>query len=180
MDATAYCVRIATVVPPTTLPVPSRASTRMRLRAGSNGMFPVPCANTANVGVSLDWIVTVTLGASDPRHAPVGGLVWQMNRFTGSTTPPVFADNLIDPEAPTFTVATEKNPVPVSPGMFTIPGTGGGVADNITMSVMGDAEAKNCSVLTPVMIAAAAVLLQSNENRTSTGTTGSVGVSEKT
>src|SRR5437867_1301805 len=74
-----------------------------------------------NVGVALASIVVVTVAAAAPRHAPVVGLVWQRDSVTGSGTPPVSAEAVITPLAPTLTVATANTPVPVAPGTLTIP-----------------------------------------------------------
>src|SRR5262245_34229127 len=152
----------------------SLASTRTRLLVGSNAMMPVPCTNTANVGVALKLIATVTLLPGGCRHTPVTGSVWQMDRFAGSPAAPVLADPLMFTLIPTFTVATTKKPVPLGPGTLTMPGSGGGVADSITMSGTGDADARNWSVLTPVVFVAGPALEQPNRSWTSVDGIGAV------
>jgi hypothetical protein len=57
---------------------------------------------------------------------------------------------------PRFTVATAKNPVPISPGMFTMPSLLR-VAARPTMSGTGAAEADRSSVLSPWTVSAKAV-----------------------
>jgi hypothetical protein len=46
-----HCVLTATLVAPLVTPPPSLNRTTMRLLAGSNGTFPLPCKKIANVGV---------------------------------------------------------------------------------------------------------------------------------
>ena len=70
------------------------------------------------------------------------------------------AEVVIIPVAPTFTVATAKNPVLASvtmPSLF-------GVVDKTTMSGTGVAEAEKNSVLIPDRIDAGKVLAQSKLN----------------
>src|SRR5262245_49635122 len=100
--------------------------------------------------------------------------------LTGNDTLPVSTDAVILPLAPTFTVATAKAPVPFVPGIFTIPGLGGGVAANATMSGTGVTEAESSSVFSPVLIGAGSLFAQSKLNCTSVGPIGAVGVMAKT
>ena len=76
-----------------------------------------------------------------------------MERFSGKLTPLVSTEAVMLSLAPTFTVATANNPVPVVPGIFTMPSFVG-VATNATMSATGVADAENSNVLIPVRIGA--------------------------
>ena len=63
-----YCVLTATLVDPrVTLPA-SLNRTKMRLAAGSNGTFPLPCTKIPKVGVALALIVVVTVGPIAEMH----------------------------------------------------------------------------------------------------------------
>jgi hypothetical protein len=83
--------------------------------------------------------------------------------FTGNGIPPVSTKAVIFPLAPTFTVATAKAPVPLVPGMLTIPSLFC-VAAKATMSGTGVVEAESKSVFRPVIIGAGFVLKQSKLN----------------
>src|SRR6266436_3484594 len=72
---------------------------------------------------------------------------------TGREAFPMSAVAVIVAAAPTLTEATAKNPVPVSPGMFTIPSLPR-VAASATMSGIGTGAADSRSVLTPGVIGA--------------------------
>src|SRR5262245_39418671 len=84
------------------------------------------------------------------------------------------------PAAPTLTVATANAPTPFAPGIFTIPGSGGGVATKVTMSGTGVIDAESKSVFSPVLIGAGSLFAQSKLNCTSVGGKGAVGVIAKT
>ena len=73
--------------------------------------------------------------------------------FTGKAALPVSADAVMLPLTPTFTVATAKAPVPVAPGIFTMPSLVS-VAAKATMSGTGVADAENKSVFRPTMMGA--------------------------
>jgi hypothetical protein len=156
--------------------------TNIRFVAGLKATLPLPWTKIPNVGVALASIVVVTLLAGGAKQAPVVGLVWQRERFTGRVAPPVSADAVIFPLAPTFTVATANTPVPGAPGMLTIPSppleTPFMVAANATMSGIGVADAKNSSVFSPEMIAAELALDQLKLNCTSVNVIGALGLSE--
>ena len=77
--------------------------------------------------------------------------------------------------APTLTVATANAPAPLVPGRSTIP-LPLGVAASAMMSGTGVVEAESNSVLSPEIIGAGSVLLQSNCSSTSVGANGPVGV----
>lgn len=79
-------------------------------------------------------------------QAPVVGFVWQSERTTGSAVPPVSTVAVIRSLEPTFTVATEKKPVPVVPGMLAMPSVVT-VAPRATISAVGLAVAVRRSVL---------------------------------
>src|SRR5262245_60776709 len=99
---------------------------------------------------------------------------------TGNVAFAVSADAVILPPAPTFTVATANAPVPLVPGIFTMPGSGGGVAAKATMSGTGVVEADNNNVFSPVWIGAGSLFAHSKLNCTSVGTMGALGVMAKT
>ena len=124
------------------------------------------------------WVVTLLLGAA-PRHWPVVGLVSQSARLTGRLIPPVSAEAVMVSLAPTFTVATANTPVPVVPGIFTIPSLVK-VAARATMSGIGLAEAESRSVLRPEITGAGAVFTQVKLSATSVGSNDAVGVKAKT
>ena len=98
--------------------------------------------------------------------------------FTGSVVTPVSAEAVMVPLAPTFTVATTNTPVPVFPGMFTIPGSGGSVPANATTSGTAEDDAEKRSVFNPELIGAGLALLQLKLNCTSVDAIGAVGVNE--
>ncbi|MCH8320019.1 MAG: DUF2911 domain-containing protein, partial [Acidobacteria bacterium] len=85
-------------------------------------------------------------------HNPANDIVEipPQQRFGAS---PVSAEAMMTPPEPTFTVATEKNPVPAVPGMFTMPSLNI-VAPRATMSGTGVADAEKSKVLTPVNVPA--------------------------
>ena len=85
------------------------------------------------------------------------------------------ADAVILPLAPTFTVATANTPMPVLPGIFTIPSLLG-VAANATMSGIGVADAENSKVFNPELIGAGSLLAQSKLNCRSVGAMAALGV----
>jgi hypothetical protein len=123
----------------------------MRLLAGSKAPgAPRPRRNTPKVGVLPASIGVVTLLVGAARHIPVAGTVSQMDRTTGSVTPPVLAEAVIVPRVPTFTVATANTPVPAGPAMLTTPSLLT-VAASATMSGMGEAAAEKNSLLSPAM-----------------------------
>src|SRR5512146_1171001 len=95
--------------------------------------------------------------------------------FTGNDAAPVSAEAVIVPPAPTFTVATQKAPVPLVPGMLAIPSLVS-VATNATISGTGEPEAESKSVLSPVLIGAGLVFAQTKLNCTSVGAIGAEGV----
>ena len=105
-------------------------------------------------------------------------MVAQTNGFTGKVTPPVVGMAVMMPVAPTFTVATAKAPVPLVPGILTMPGSGA-VAARATMSGIGVADAENASVFRPALIEAAAAFAHLNASCTSAGAIGTAGVIEK-
>ena len=104
--------------------------------------------------MALALIVVVTLGPITEMHWPVAGLVSHRLITTGNATLPVSADAVMPALAPTFTVATPNTPIPLVPGIFTIPGSGGSVAANATMSGTGVAEAESRSVFSPTLVGA--------------------------
>ncbi len=141
-------------------------------------MFPVPSTKTPKVGLSSAPIVVVTLSAGDDKQVSVTGSISQIEIPTGRFTPPVSAEAVIVPPMPRFSVATEKTPVPLAPGIFTIPSLVK-VAATATISGVGVSEAENKSVLTPGLMRAGSVFVQSKVNCISLGAIGSVGVKVK-
>jgi hypothetical protein len=101
----AYCVCTATLVAPRTVPPASLNWTKMRLVCGTNGTAPLAVANIAKVGVALALIVVETLGPTEEVHWPLAGSVWHRLMLSGNVTPPVVAEAVIGPPAPTLTVA---------------------------------------------------------------------------
>src|SRR5437867_627244 len=95
--------------------------------------------------------------------------------LTGRLAPPVSAVTVIRPLAPTLTVATANAPVPVAPGMFTIPVLPA-VAPSATMSGTGVGDADKSSVFTPVMTAGGTTPLPAMANATSVGSRAATGV----
>src|SRR5215467_15415101 len=94
---------------------------------------------------------------------------------TGTLALPVSVEAVIDPAAPTFAVATENAPVPVVPGMTTIPSLVT-VAAIAMISGTGLADAEKSSVLTPTMGATGAVFAQAKLKVTSVGAMAPAGV----
>ena len=110
--------------------------------------MPLLWTKIPNVGVALVLICVVTLGPMAEMHCPVVGFVSQRETFSGNIALPMSADAVMPALAPTFTVATAKAPVPVAPGMFTMP-SWVGVAAQATMSETGVAETESSSVFSP-------------------------------
>jgi len=160
-------------------PAESLKRTKILLVAGSKETFPVPSTKTPKVGASLASIVVVTLSADDNKQVSVIGSISQIEIPTGRFTPPVSAEAVIVPPTPMFSVATEKTPVPFAPGIFTIPSVVR-VAAIATISGVGVSEAENQSVLTPGLMRAGSVFVQSKVNGISLGAVGPVGVKVKT
>jgi hypothetical protein len=102
-----------------------------------------------------------------------------MKIFTGRLAPPVSAVAVMFPLAPTFTVATANAPVPVAPGIFTMPSLVD-VTANATTSGTGVAEAESRSVFSPMVMGAGSVFVQSKLNCTSVGAIGALGVRANT
>src|SRR5262245_21688567 len=157
--------------------LPSLKRTKMRLLPGSKGTVPPPVTKTATDGWAPAGMVVVTVGPAGCRHTPAV-LVWQSDTVIGSATVPVSAETVMVPDAPTFTVATAKKPVPVGPGIFTRPSLST-VAARATMSGTGMAAAENNSVFNPTMIGACAPA-HAKLNCTSVGPNGNVGVTAMT
>ena len=86
---------------------------------------------------------------------------------------------LTRPAALRFTVATAKNPVPVVPGMFTIPSPSS-VAARATMSGVGVVDADSRSVSRPLTTGAPEALAHRNVMGTSMGANDIVGLKIKT
>jgi len=101
-----------------------------------------------------------------------------MVRVTGKLTFPVFASAVIVPPTPTFTVAIAIKFTPVGPGISTIPPPVV-VAATARRSGVGVEEAENNKVLTPGVIGAGALLVQSKLKVTSVGAMGLEGVRAK-
>src|SRR6266536_423967 len=99
--------------------------------------------------------------------------------FTGSVALPVSADAVIVPPAPTFTVATAKAPVPLVPGISTMPSLLD-VAARATMSDTGVDSAEKRRVLIPERMGTRELLAQSKPSCTSVEGIGAVGVMAKT
>src|SRR5215469_8722311 len=99
--------------------------------------------------------------------------------LTGSVTTPVSAETVIVPPAPRFTVATAKTPVPVVPGILTIPSLFR-VALWATISDTDPVEAESSRVLMPETTGAAVALAQKKFNGTSVGGIAAVGVKATT
>src|SRR5437867_3405846 len=119
--AAAHWVRIATLVAPRVVPDASLKRTKARLTAGSKATPALPTTKIPKVGVALAAITVVTLDPTEEVHAPDTGSVWQSRMVTGGLAVPVSADTVMLAPAPRFTVATANMPVPVGPGMLTIP-----------------------------------------------------------
>src|SRR5262252_5942284 len=99
--------------------------------------------------------------------------------LTGRGTSPVSAETVIVPPAPRFIAATEKIPVPVVPGILTIPSFFN-VALMATMSGTGVVEADSSRVLRPETTGAAIALAQKKFNGTSVAGIAAVGVKKNT
>ena len=169
------CVLTATLVEPRVSAPASLNLTNIRLAAGSKGTVPAPPTNMPKVGVALALMVVVTLLAGGAKHAPVVGLVAQIEMLTGSTAPPVSAVAVMLALTPKFAVATANAPVPVVPGMLRIPSLLS-VAANTNMSGTGLLEAEKRSVLIPKSLLTGGVLVPEKVNSTSVGLTGADGV----
>src|SRR5262245_7123593 len=153
---------MATLVAPRLTPTAASLNrTNTRLTAGTKGTLPSPCTKTAKVGVSPVAISVVTAVPAEPRQIPVVESVRQIVSATGSATFPVSTEVVIEPPAPTFTAATEKAPIPVGPGMLTLPSVVS-VATSDTMSGTGVDDADSRNVLTPTITGAGSVFPQSN------------------
>src|SRR5579864_342207 len=173
-----HCERTATEVSPRTLPFESANWTKTRLLAGSNGTVPLPVTNIPKVGVWPVLIVVVALEEGVERHMPLVGLVWHTAKLTGRLAEPVLAVAVITPEAPTLTVATANAPVPLVPGISTIPGSPD--AASATTSGTGVVEADTSSVLRSLVCGAASALAQKNSRLPKTEGKVAVGVSAMT
>src|SRR5262245_46810473 len=97
----------------------------------------------------------------------------------GNDALPVSADAVMLAFVPRFIVATAKTPVPLVPGIFTIPSLAN-VADSATMSGTGVSEAENSKVLSPATIETRFVFAQTNPSSRLVGAMGAVGVNERT
>src|SRR5262245_2255371 len=113
---------------------------------------------------------------AERRDAPaVPRIGLETTMLAGNTRAPVFAETVIRPPAPTFTVATEHTPIPKSPRMFTMPSPLS-VAMSATMSGTGVSDADRSSVLTPISATTGGALDPSNLNVTSVGGNAALGV----
>src|SRR5262245_15243107 len=92
---------------------------------------------------------------------------------------PVSAETVINPLAPTFTVATANTPAPLGPGMFTIPSPLG-VATRATISGVGVVDADSRRVLSPDTTDAGLAFAQLKLNATSVGGKAALGLMEIT
>jgi hypothetical protein len=133
----------------------------------------------AKVGVALALIVVEALDAAVPRHRPVAGLVWQIERASGKLAAPVLAVAVIAAVAPTFTVATANAFAPELPGMWRMPSLVA-VAASATMSGTGVAEAESNSVFRPGKIGGPSRLEQRKPSATSLGPNGAIGANAMT
>jgi hypothetical protein len=173
-------VLTATLVDPRVTPLLSLNRTKIRFEAGSKGTLPVLWTKIEKVlGVANAFIWEITLGPVTEIHCPVTGLVWQRDMFTGKIAPPVSAEAIMLPFAPTFTVATAKAPTPFVRGTLTTPSSVV-VAANATMSAKSELEAESSSVLSPVLIGAGFVFEQLKLKRTSVEAIGEFGLKDKT
>ena len=69
--------------------------------------------------------VTEGAGAAGLTQAPVAGSVWHSAKVSGSPLPPSSTVAVRpEAEAPMLTAAEAKKPVPVLPGMLTVPRDG--------------------------------------------------------
>lgn len=118
-------------------------------------------------------MTAVVVAAGPEMHCPLCGLVWQTESDTARLAPPVSADTVMVPEAPTSTVATETAPAPLLPGISRIPGSP--LATRATMSGTGLLDPDNSNVLTPETTAAAGALAHANVSATSVGEKAPVG-----
>ena len=100
--------------------------------------MPPPCTKIAKVGVALALICRGhTAGPMAEMHCAGSRVGLTRKRCSQAKTAlPVSADAVMLPLAPTFTVATAKAPVPVAPGIFTMPSLVS-VAAKATMSGTG-------------------------------------------
>jgi hypothetical protein len=137
-------------------PAESLNRTKTRFVAGSKGTVPVAVRKIPNVGVLLVSICTVALPLGAERQIPVEGFVWHTEMATGSVASPVSAEVVMSPPVPTFTVATARAPAWAAPLTVTMPSFIGVVA-SATISGVGDVDADNNSVLSPVVIDAGLV-----------------------
>jgi hypothetical protein len=155
---------------------------KIRFVAGSKAMLPLPVTKKENVLVSLGSICVVTLALGGAMQAPPGWpVVSQTLMLAGRATPPVSAEAVIDaPAPPTFTVATPKATLPFVVGMRAMPSFGGFVAIRATMSATAPAEDEINRVLTPTMIGAGLLLVQSKMILRSVEANAPLAVTEKT
>jgi hypothetical protein len=131
--------------------------------------------NAVNVGVAPAAICVVTVDPIGEIQAAVAGSVSHSVTFTGRFTPPVSGDTVMRPATPTFTVATPNTPVPVLPGMFTIPVLPM-VAPSATMSGTGVFDADRSSALSPRSFSTRAVFSPPKLKPRSVGAKAPVGV----
>ncbi len=89
-----------------------------------------------------------------------------MNAAAGMLTPPKLADAVIALPAPTFIAATANAPVPLLPGIVTIPSLLT-VAASATMSATGVLYADSSNVLIPTSGVTGTVFVPANRNATS-------------
>ena len=145
-------------------------------------MFSIPSTNTANDGVSFALIVNVTspvVGVVGLIQTDVAGSVSQREVTMGKVAAPVSTLTIKVSLAPTFTLATAKKPVPVVPGMCTMPSLLT-VATKATISAMGVSDAESNNVFNPVTTLASLVSAQLYCNCTSVEPKAAVGVKPKT
>jgi hypothetical protein len=98
---------------------------------------------------------------------------------TGRLAAPACAAAVIVPLAPTFAVATANAPVPVVPGIFTIPSLLA-VATSAMTSGTGVVDADNSNVFSPLLLAAALAFVHVKLKAMSVGMNAADGVNAST
>src|SRR5438445_1354153 len=70
-------------------------------------MGPLATTKTPKVGVALALIVVTALDPTGVAHCPVDGKVWHSDSAMGRVVVPVSAVTVMEPRAPTLTVAAQ-------------------------------------------------------------------------
>src|SRR5438552_1568422 len=124
--------------------------------------------------MSLVANVVAVEAAGGERHVP-DALVWQTVSTTASPDPPSSGTTVIKPGAPMLMAEAAKKPVPLVPGMLTMPSPEPVTPMDIRSGTgLLDAESRN--VFSPTVLVAAAVLVHLKTSATSVAPNAAVGV----